>query len=42
MASQHDIGPAEATYKGFIGLVKWGSVGVAIVTVLVVLLIAPK
>ena len=40
MASGNDMKMAEETYSGFIGLVKWGSVVTAIVTIIVVLLIA--
>lgn len=42
VSSQHDIRPAQATYNGFIGLVKWGTIAAATVGALVVLLIAPK
>ncbi|MFN7159898.1 MAG: aa3-type cytochrome c oxidase subunit IV [Erythrobacter cryptus] len=40
MASGNDMKMARATYEGFIGLVKWGSVAVAIVTAIVIGLIA--
>ena len=40
MASGNDIKAAEQTYDGFIAMVKWGSVIVAIATVVVIALIA--
>lgn len=40
MASGNDIKAAEATYVGFLGLLKWGVVITALVTILVVALIA--
>lgn len=40
MASGHNMQMSESTYDGFINLVKWGSVVVALVTILVVALIA--
>ena len=40
MASGNDMKAAEQTYGSFISLFKWGSVGVALVTILVVALIA--
>jgi hypothetical protein len=36
----NDIKAANETYVGFIGMMKWGSVAVAIVTIFVVGLIA--
>ena len=33
MASGNDMKAHEATYAGFIGLVKWGSVATALVTI---------
>lgn len=40
VSSEQDIRPALATYQGFIGLVKWGTIGSALVAAIVVLLIA--
>ena len=40
MASGNDMKAAEQTYDGFIAMVKWGSVIVAIATVVVIALIA--
>ena len=40
MASGNDMKAHESTYTGFLGLVKWGSILTALVTVLVVYLIA--
>lgn len=40
MASGNDMKAANETYAGFINMVKWGSVAVVIITVLVVGLIA--
>ena len=40
MASQNDMEMAENTYRGFIGFVKWGTVAVGLVTILVILLIS--
>jgi hypothetical protein len=40
MASGNDMKAHASTYTGFIGLVKWGTILTALVTVLVVALIA--
>ncbi|MCZ8019629.1 aa3-type cytochrome c oxidase subunit IV [Novosphingobium sp.] len=40
MASGNDMKAANSTYEGFIGLVKWGSVVTALVTILVISLIS--
>jgi Bacterial aa3 type cytochrome c oxidase subunit IV len=40
MASGNDIKAAESTYSGFINLLKFGMVGVAIVAIIVIKLIA--
>jgi hypothetical protein len=40
MASGNDYKAHNSTYSGFIGLVKWGTILTALVTVLVVYLIA--
>ena len=40
MASGNDIKTAESTYSGFISLLKFGMIGVAIVTIIVISLIA--
>lgn len=40
MASGNDMKMAESTYSGFIGLVKWGAIVVAIITAFVIFLIA--
>jgi hypothetical protein len=40
MASGNDMKAAEQTYEGFIGMVKWGSVIVAITAAVVIALIA--
>ena len=40
MASGNDIKAHRATYEGFIGMTKWGTIVLALVTALVVFLIA--
>ena len=40
MASGNDIKAAESTYGGFLGMLKWGSVAVVLVVVLVITLIS--
>ncbi len=40
MASGNDMKSAEATYGGFLNMLKWSSVAVAIVTIVVIALIA--
>lgn len=40
MASGDNMKAAEATYSGFIGLFKWGTIAAALVAALVVILIA--
>jgi hypothetical protein len=40
MASGNDLKSAESTYSGFLGLLKWGSIAAALITALVVILIA--
>lgn len=40
MASGNDMKAAKETYSGFTALLKWGTICVAVVTVIVVLLIA--
>jgi Mn2+/Fe2+ NRAMP family transporter len=40
MAGQQDITEAKGTYSGFLTLFKWGAVATAVVTALVVLIIA--
>jgi hypothetical protein len=40
MASGNDMKSAESTYSGFLGLLKWGSIAAALITALVVILIA--
>ncbi len=40
MASGNDMKAANETYTGFIGMVKWGAIAVAIVVIFVVGLIA--
>jgi len=40
MASGNDMDTAKETYSGFTSLVKWGAIIVAIVTIVVVALIA--
>lgn len=42
MAQNHDLGPAKETYEGFITLFKWGTIVAAVVTALVVLIIASR
>ena len=39
MASGNDIKAAEATYSGFINLLKFGMIGTAIITIIVIALI---
>lgn len=40
MASGNNIKAHQATYDGFIGMAKWGTIALALVTALVVFLIA--
>jgi len=40
LAQDHDLGPAKETYSKFIALFKWGTIAAAVVTALVVLIIA--
>lgn len=40
LSSEHDIRPAEKTYHGFVGLLKWGTIASIAVAILVVVLIA--
>lgn len=40
MASGNDMKAAESTYAGFLTLLKWGTVASALVTALVIFLIA--
>ncbi len=40
MASGNDMKAAESTYGGFLNLLKWGSVGVIVITAIVIVLIA--
>ncbi len=40
VSSGQDIRAAQQTYSGFVGLVKWGTIGCIIVAAIVVLLIA--
>ena len=40
MASGNDMKSAESTYSGFLGLLKWGSIAAALITAIVVILIA--
>lgn len=40
MASGNDIKSQSSTYAGFVGLFKWGTIAAALVTALVVYLIA--
>ena len=40
MASGNDMKAAESTYGGFLGLLKWGSLATAVVTVIVIALIS--
>ncbi len=40
MASGNDMKAAESTYGGFLTLLKWGSIVTALVTALVIALIA--
>ena len=39
MASGNDMKAHEGTYSGFIGMVKWGSLAVALVTVFTIYMI---
>lgn len=39
MAAQSNIKAAEQTYHSFVGLMKWGTIGCVLVTVLVIALI---
>ena len=38
--AQQDMKQANQSYDSFIGLIKWGSIATAIVTLLIILLIA--
>jgi hypothetical protein len=40
MASGNDMKAAESAYGGFIAMLKWGSVAVAIITIIVIALIS--
>ncbi len=40
MASGNDMKAHNATYEGFIGLAKWGTIGCVLITALVMYLIA--
>ena len=40
MTSGNDMKSAESTYSGFIAMLKWGAVGVVIITAVVIALIA--
>lgn len=40
MASDNDMKAHTGTYEGVMGLLKWGTIGTAIVAVIVVILIA--
>jgi Bacterial aa3 type cytochrome c oxidase subunit IV len=42
LAGNQDLGPAKETYEGFISLFKWGTIVAAVVTALVVLIIASR
>ncbi|WP_281274254.1 hypothetical protein [Sphingorhabdus wooponensis] len=42
MANNHDLGPAKETYEGFVTFFKWGTIVTAIVTAIVVLIIASR
>lgn len=38
--SQQDLGPAQNTYDGFIGLMKYGTIAATIIAAIVVLIIS--
>lgn len=40
MANDNNIASARATFEGFVGLMKWGTIGSVITAVIVVLLIS--
>jgi hypothetical protein len=40
LTNDHDLGPAKETYAGFITFFKWGTIVAAIITTIVVLIIA--
>ena len=40
MASGNDMKSAQATYSGFLGMLKWGTIAAVLVTALVIVLIA--
>ena len=42
LTGNQDIGPAKDTYEGFISLFKWGALVTALVTALVVFIIASR
>jgi len=42
MANDEDIVAARSTFSGFVSLMTWGTIGSAILAIIVVLVIAPK
>jgi hypothetical protein len=42
LTNDHDLGPAKETYSSFITFFKWGAIVTAIVTTIVVLIIAGR
>ena len=42
MANDEDIVAARSTFNGFVSLMTWGTIGSAILAIVVVLVIAPK
>jgi hypothetical protein len=42
LTNDHDLGPAKETYAGFVTFFKWGTIVSAIVTAIVVLIIASR
>ena len=42
LTNDHELGPAKETYAGFVAFFKWGTIVSAIVTAIVVLIIASR
>jgi len=42
LANNHDLGPAKETYVSFVTFFKWGTIFAAVVTAIVVLIIASR
>lgn len=42
LTNDHDLGPAKETYSSFVTFFKWGTIVAAVVTAIVVLIIASR